>query len=126
MRDYYPLREGLRLEYRCRRAEGDSGWRFEVVSAAAEAGGAIRALCRRAPLAGGAPRDFTVTKKADGVYIGGVLELPLPARPGRRWDLHPNSYRMDRLDAVKTVPAGTFRDCLRVVYAIAGGDAGWG
>jgi len=30
------------------------------------------------------------------------------------------------LDAVTTVPAGTFRDCLKVSYLIAGGDAGYG
>jgi hypothetical protein len=101
------------------------GYRFEVVSAAS-AGGATRAHCRRTPLAGGAPADLTAVKDERGVFLGQALELPLPPRKGREWSRAPQTYRVDCLDAVKTVPAGTFRGCLRVVYLIAGGDGGSG
>ena len=125
MRDYFPLVEGLVLEYRTRSSFGAGGYRFEVVSAASE-GGATRALCRRSPLAGGAPTEFTALKNERGVYLGQALELPLPLEPGREWSRAPETYRVDCLDAVKTVPAGTFRGCLRVAYLIAGGDGGSG
>ncbi|MBI5241105.1 MAG: hypothetical protein HY926_11580 [Elusimicrobia bacterium] len=125
MKDYFPLVEGLRLEYRTRTAGGGGGYRFEVVSAAEE-GGAVRAHCRRTPLAGGAPADFTLVKDGRGVSLGRELLLPLPLEKGRRWESGGESCRVDSLEAVKTVPAGTFRGCLRVVYPIAGGDGGGG
>lgn len=125
MKDYFPLVEGLALDYRSRSAEGDGGYRFEVVSAAQE-GGAIRAHCRRTPLGGGAPADFTLVKDGRGVFLGRELLLPLPLEPGRGWERPPESFRVESLDAVKTVPAGTFRGCLRLVYLIAGGDGGGG
>ncbi|MCX5794994.1 MAG: hypothetical protein NTY77_05835 [Elusimicrobia bacterium] len=123
--DYFPLREGLVLEYRTRSSSGTGGYRFEVVSAATE-GGTTRAHCRRTALPAGQPADLTVTKDARGVFLGQELELPLPLEPGRQWSRAPDAFRIDSLDAVKTVPAGTFRGCLRVAYLIAGGDGGSG
>jgi len=125
MKDYFPLSEGLCLEYRTQSSAQSGGWRFEVVSSVTQ-GVVTRAHCRRTPLGAGAAVDLTVTKDDRGVFMGRALEFPLPAEPGRRWTRAPNAYRIADLDAVKTVPAGTFRDCLRVVYLIAGGDAGCG
>lgn len=124
MADYFPLVEGLALDYCVRWAAG-GGYRFEVVSSA-EAAGTVLAHCRRTPLAGGPPADFTVRKDARGVFLGRELLLPLPPEPGRGWESGGESCRVESLDAVKTVPAGTFRGCLRVVYLIAGGDGGGG
>jgi len=115
----------MRLEYRHKSASETGGYVFEVVSAA-ESGGVLRAHCRHTPLSAQKPYDFTLVKDSRGVHRGRALELPLPARPGRRWARAPYSYRVDALDAVKTVPAGTFRGCLRVAYLVAGGDAGRG
>ncbi|MFA6003889.1 MAG: hypothetical protein WC881_07460 [Elusimicrobiota bacterium] len=126
MRDYFPLDEGLALEYISKSASGTGGYRFEVVTSA-DSGGVIRAHCRRVPRdAGGKAWDAQALKDGRGVFFDAALELPLPPEPGRRWTRAPNQYRIDAADAVVTVPAGTFRDCLRVVYTIAGGDAGWG
>ena len=125
MKDYFPLVEGIVLEYRTKSASGAGGYRFEVVSAASE-GGATRAHCRRTPLAGGEPADLTALRNERGVYLGQALELPLPLEAGREWSRGAQAYRVASLDAVKTVPAGTFRGCLRVAYLIAGGDGGSG
>ncbi len=125
MTDYYPLVEGLKLEYRAGSPAGTVRYRIEVVCAA-ESGGGLRAHCRRTPLDGGAPAQFTVTKDGRGVFLGRELLLPLPLEAGRTWERGPESFRVDSLDAVQTVPAGTFRGCLRVVYLIAGGDGGAG
>lgn len=126
MTEYFPLTEGLVLEYRCQGPAGSGGYRFEVVSSVSQ-GGITRAHCRRSPLAGGGKAwDSQVLSDGRGVFFGPALELPLPPEPGRRWTRAPNEYRIDAADAVKTVPAGTFRGCLRVVYKIAGGDSGWG
>lgn len=125
MSDYFPLVEGLALEYRSKSHEGDGGYRFEVVSAVQEGAGTV-AHCRRIPSSGGRAYDFTARKDAAGVFCGKSKEFPLPAEPGRRWTRAPNSYEIAAVDAVKMVPAGTFRGCLRVVYRIAGGDAGCG
>lgn len=121
---YFPLIEGFAWEYQMKSAAGLSRYRFAVVSAA-EDGGVLRAHCRR-QFEGGPAADVTVTKDARGVFVGKALEFPLPPRLGRAWVRSPNDYRVASLDAVKAVPAGTYRGCLRVVYAIAGGDAGWG
>lgn len=125
MKDYFPLSEGLVLEYRTRSSSAAGGYRFEVVSAATE-GGTTRAHCRRTALPVGMPADLTITKDARGVFLGEDLELPLPPERGRQWSRAPITYRIDSLQAVKTVPAGTFRGCLRVAYLIAGGDGGSG
>ena len=45
---------------------------------------------------------------------------------GRKWRHYPNEYRISAFDAVTTVPAGTFKKCMKVSYLIAGGDGGVG
>jgi hypothetical protein len=125
LKDYFPLSEGLVLEYRTRSSSATGGYRFEVISVTAD-GETTCAHCRRSTLPPGVPAEFAVIKDARGVFLGKELELPLPLELGRQWRRAPNTYRIESMQAVKTVPAGTFRGCLRVVSLIAGGDGGSG
>ncbi len=125
--DYYPLSEGLSLEYETKNASGSGRMTIEVLSVRSERG-ALKARCRRTTQWGQEKRveEYDVLKDATGVYAGAEPEFPLPARIGHQWRRYPNEYEVADLDAVTTVPAGTFRHCLKVSYLIAGGDAGGG
>lgn len=125
--DYFPLIPGLRLDYITKNAEGSGLMRVEVLSVARR-GGVLRGRCRRVTEWEGEveTEEYAVLKRSTGVYSGPEKEFPLPAAVGRKWRRYPNEYRVESLKAVTTVPAGTFRNCLRVGYLIAGGDAGGG
>ncbi len=122
--DYLPLRPGLRLEYAVKRAGDDLRLVVEHLPA-----GAGAALLRRTWTAGdGSAQTETarVERRADGVYDGGVLVLPLPPLAGASWAVPPYGFRVEEGLAAVEVPAGRFTDCLRVGYLIAGGDGGSG
>jgi hypothetical protein len=127
MTDYFPLEEGLTLEYRTKNAGGEGRMSIEVLCVRRE-GSNIKARCRRTTKWGDEKRttEYDVLKDPTGVYAGPEPEFPLPASLGRKWSRYPNDYELAALDAVTTVPAGTFRDCLKVSYLIGGGDAGSG
>lgn len=124
--DYFPLAEGLRLEYETR-ASTTRRFALEVLSVARRGGGE-EARVRRTELAGAAPaaEEYAVRKGPDGVYRRDLLEFPLPASAGRRWTQAPRSYEIAAVDARADVPAGRFEACLRVSYDIAQGDGGGG
>jgi hypothetical protein len=122
--DYLPLEPGLRLEYEVRRARGT---RKLLVEHLAAPGGGV--LLRRTWTAAGGSTEIETSRaerRAGGVYVDGELLLPEPPSPGVEWSFPPRSYRVESLDAAAKTPAGTFPDCLRVTYLIAGGDAGCG
>jgi hypothetical protein len=122
--DFLPLEPGTRLEYAVSRARET---RNLVVEHLAAAGGGV--IVRRTWTApdGTAESDTSrAERRPDGVYFDGVLTLPLPTAVGAAWSSPPRVYRVESLDASAGTPAGDFRGCLRVVYLIAGGDAGAG
>ncbi len=126
-RDYFPLLPGLVLAYRTKSLEGQGRLKIEVLSLEA-AGGLLRAKCRRTSALAGRVKvsEFEVVQDERGVHADGGLDLPLPPDVGRRWSRGAASYAVEADDAVTTVPAGTYRGCLRVAYRLAGGDAGGG
>ncbi len=122
--DYLPLEPGLRLEYAVNRAGEE---RALVVEHLAAPGGGV--LVRRtwsSPDGSGESETSLAERRPDGVYADGALVLPEPPRPGAEWSSPPRSYRVESLGAAARTAAGTFKDCLRVVYLIAGGDGGCG
>ncbi len=125
--DYFPLVKGSTLEYRSRNAESTGLIKVEVLEVA-ERQNVTRALCRRSTVWGSRLNvsEYTVVRDRTGVYAEKERELPLPIALGRKWRHYPNEYRVAALDAITSVPAGTFRGCLKVSYLIGGGDAGVG
>ncbi|MBI3552615.1 MAG: hypothetical protein HY077_08850 [Elusimicrobia bacterium] len=126
-RDYYPLRPGLVLNYRTRNASGSGLMTVEVVKVG-RSGAIFNARCRRTTKWGAekSQEEYEVLKDSTGVYIGSAPEFPLPPRVGRTWDLYPKEYRIEDVAATAKVPAGTFRNCLKISYLIGGGDGGFG
>lgn len=126
--DYYPLEEGRVLAYASEDADGVLTIKDETI-AVTEQGGKTVATVRKTVAAPGQPpevKERKVTRDETGVYCYGEKELPLPAARGAAWDIPPRRYEIASLTQTVTVPAGTFRDCLRVTYLIAGGDGGSG
>ncbi len=125
--DYFPLTKGLVLEYRTKNAQGSGTMSIEVLSVA-KSKAALKALCHRTTSWGGQEKheEYAVLKDATGVYSGSEPEYPLPVKLGRKWNRYPNEYEIAAIDAVATVPAGTYLGCLKVSYLVAGGDAGFG
>lgn len=126
--DYYPLKKGLALEYRSQDASGVLTFKDEII-AVAEQGGKTLATFRKTVKEPGKPpevKERVVTRDVHGVYCYGEKELPLPVALGKTWAVEPREYAIASLTQAVTVPAGTFRDCLRVSYLIASGDGGSG
>lgn len=125
--DYFPLVRGLTLEYRSRTSEASGLIKFEIL-AIAEKAGVTRAMCRRATVWGTqiTVNEYPVVRDRTGVYAEKEREFPLPAALGRKWRHYPNEYRISAFDAITSVPAGTFRNCMKVSYLIACGAGGVG
>ncbi len=127
MAEHFPLKPGLTLEYSIRSAQGEGRIVFNVLTTAKE-GNVVRAQCRRTTSWEGEDRhyDYEVREDSTGVFSGKTKEFPLPLAVGLDWGAPPRNYRVAALDAEVSVPGGTFKNCLRITYLIAGGDAGSG
>ncbi len=126
-RDYFPVKPGLVLQYRTKNASGEGVLTIEVLTVGTY-GDIVTARCLRTTKWGRekSAQEYDVLKDGTGVYTDNAPEFPMPPRVGRKWDRYPNAYEIEDDEAVTTVPAGTFRDCLKITYLIAGGDAGSG
>lgn len=123
MADYYPLLAGLTLEY-----EASFGTLKREVLKVAAAGGGLEALCRQTSVENGSAEvmELIINKERDGIFSGGVKELPLPPLLSSRWNVPPVDYEITALDAEVSVGAGVFKNCLKVTYLIGAGDGGGG
>ena len=127
-KDYYPLKKGLVLDYRSDGVEGASSFKDETLSVATKNGKTTATVRKTIERPGKPPevKEFTVKRDSKGVYRYGEKELPLPVAVGKKWRIYPREYKIASLSETVTVPAGTFKDCLHVVYLVAGGDGGSG
>lgn len=126
--DYFPLAVGRVLEYEAENASGLGAVKIEIISIEMK-GDKMTAQCRRTTKWGNEPENiakFVVVKDAKEVRSDTGTEFVFPLKLGKKWNRHPNAYVIEALDAEVETPAGRFRDCLKVVYLIAGGDAGSG
>jgi len=75
-------------------------------------------------------KSYTVTRTASGVFSsdsvtgGKRQEFAVPITPGRRWKEGTAVSRIASLKGVIAVPAGNYRNCLKVVTKLSGGDGG--
>lgn len=126
--DLLPLTPGLVLVYNIKDEDGIGTLTIKVLSASEKAGG-TKVQCLRTHTVNGADNTttYTITRKHDGVYGPWGKEFPLPPAPGLTWVRNHNQQcAIDTLDAVVTVPAGTFQGCLRLQWDIDGGEGGKG
>jgi hypothetical protein len=126
--DYFPLTPGLALVYDIRDKDGEGTLRIKVLSASDKAG-VTKAKCLQTHTVNGADKTttYTITRKSDGLYGPWGKEFPLPPAPGLTWVRNYNQQcAIDTLDAVVTVPAGTFKGCLRLQWDIDEGEGGNG
>jgi hypothetical protein len=125
-KDYFPLRKGLKLDYRHKFGTAKPGkMRFEVISAD-EQPGSTSATCVR--IFDGKPSpEYVMLKDEKKGWLSSSnwgKEFPLPPVVGKEWQRSPDLFRVEALDEEIETPAGKFTDCLKVVRLAAGGDAG--
>lgn len=129
MRDYYPLKRGQKRRYRSR-APGEPvvEYTVETVSVIGVPRGASEATMRTTVAGAPPPRvsESSVEKTDAAVYEDTTKVLTLPPRIGDAWDVDERAYKIVSLDESVATPAGTFPECVKVQYLIAGGDAGSG
>lgn len=126
--DYFPLNKGSLRVFAVSDASRSGTMRVDVLSVARK-GGVVTAKCRRTvSWRGGETKKslFMVTRDAKGVRSGREVEFASPVKVGTRWASAQYEYWIESLDAAVRTPAGSFKDCLRVAYLIAGGDSGSG
>jgi hypothetical protein len=127
-KDYFPLKKGLVLEYSSNSPEAASTFKDEIIAVVTK-DGKTTATVRKTIEAPGKPpevKEHKVIRDAKGIYEYGEKQLPLPINLDKTWVISPREYKITSLTETVTVPAGTFKDCLRVSYLIAGGDGGSG
>jgi hypothetical protein len=126
--DYFPLAPGRALVYDIRNDEGEGTLEIKVLSVSDKAG-VTKAKCLRTHTVNEADKTttYTITRKPDGFYNQGGKEFPLPPAPGLTWIRNDNEHCViNTLDAVVTVPAGTFEGCLRLQWDIDESEVGNG
>jgi len=74
--------------------------------------------------------DLNIKIKNNGLFVTGSIlegartEIPIPLFKGKEWSENSNKNRVSSFSARIQTPAGNFENCLKIVTAIAGGDAG--
>lgn len=127
-KDYFPLKKGAVRVFAMSNAEGSGTLTIEVLSVA-KRGPVTKAKCRRTSQWAGKPAKtgtYTVTKDARGVISGKEVEYAAPVKVGTKWAAAQYEFWIESLASATRTRTGTFKDCLRVAYLIAGGDSGSG
>ncbi|HVE12527.1 MAG TPA: hypothetical protein VNI01_03965 [Elusimicrobiota bacterium] len=131
--DFFPLSAGLRLDYQLTSTEfaGTESVRVVIESVDAFRDDArARVLLTRSRGGTESQVRYAVRRgRREIVSEGGVLglarrEFPLPALVGKTWVEEPDRHEIASREASIAVPAGNFKNCLRVNVFLAGGDAG--
>jgi hypothetical protein len=135
MADYFPLLKGLRLEYEHTGSEfeGTEKIVIEILSIKKQGNMVVAQTKMTVELKGKTKvleykihRTPNWISTDNGIVIGGRKEFPLPPTIEKKWDDRIYSCTIDSLTEQLSVPAGQFKNCLKVSMLIAGGDAGSG
>jgi hypothetical protein len=133
MRDYFPFKAGSQYIYEYSSSEFEGLAR--VVVTLVSVSGAKKEICAnfrmRVELKGhSTSTDYFVRKSEkeivseDGIVVGGRIEFPLPVAAGRKWEASPDSSEIVSSDESLEVPAGKYKNCLKIVTLLSGGDSG--
>jgi|GEM_PF-836666 len=133
MKDYFPLAAGTQHIYEYSSSEFDGLARVVVIILSVKGGKKTVSVSARmrVELKGHASTtDYAMRKTAaevvsdDGIVVGGRIEFPLPPQKGRKWEAYPDTSEIVSLTDKIEVPAGKFRDCMKIVTLLSGGDSG--
>lgn len=116
---YYPLTPGRTLLYRYSDPQVPEGAARRTCLTRRDLGAALVGRFEERIEGGTYPqvRSFDATASILGLQEGERWILREPLAAGARWQDPPDAYELAALEDSVTVPAGTFKRCLRVVYA---------
>jgi hypothetical protein len=114
-KDFFPLRRGLKLDYR-HKVPGKKGtMTFEILATRA-AGPVVTAKCVR--VFDGKPSDpYEMTRDEAAGWLESSnwgREFPLDPKIGAQWSSGADTFQVDELDAEIDTPAGKFEGCLKI------------
>lgn len=126
-RDYLPFVKGAVWEYKRVGKDPDGTERFEILSVA-EKKGQLEAKIRSTSTKDGKTEvsEVTLTKGKDGLFSDGDVEFPLPPKKGKKWKIGGAEYEILGHDTSVKVPAGKYKDCMKIFHKIGTGDEGTG
>ena len=132
MTDYFPLLKGLRLEYEHVGSEFEGTEKIVVeILSVKKQGKTILAQAKMTIELNGeiSVSNYKINQTSDWVstdrgILGGRKEFPLPPSMGKKWDEQIYSCTVESLSDQISVPAGQFKNCLKISMLIAAGDAG--
>src|SRR3989339_703344 len=123
MADYFPLKRGMRLEYKYTSSEFDGVSKASIdILSVTEKGSSASADARMTVDIKGTPSsiDYKITRNTkgvitgDGIIAGGRKEFPNPPKKGMKWDEYPDANEIVSITEKVSVPGGKFTGCMKV------------
>jgi len=130
--EYFPLKENTRFEYKYKSTEFEGVARvfIDIVKIAKKPGKMVAQVRMIFELRDTHTDEYSITRDAkwlttaDGVMVGGRREFPIPPKEGSKWAESPDTSEIISLSDKVSVKAGKFKNCMKIVTMLAGGDSG--
>lgn len=130
--DYFPLKTNTRLEYRYKSTEfeGIAKVYIDIISVSKKPGKTVAKAKMTFELRDTHETEYKIIKDkkwvitGDGIIIGGRKEFPLPPKKGIKWSEYPDLNEIVSMTDKVSVKAGKFKNCMKIVSMLAGGDTG--
>jgi hypothetical protein len=131
-KDYFPLKERTRYEYEFTSSDFDGVAKvyIDILKVNKKNNIIIANAKMKFVLRDEHTTEFKIKKDSrwvittDGIVVGGRKEFPLPPKEGLKWNEPPDSNEIVSMTDKLSIKAGKFRNCLKVLTKMAGGDAG--
>jgi hypothetical protein len=130
--DYFPLKKGTRWEYKYKSTEfaGIAKVYIDIISVSKKTNKIVAHAKMTFELRDTNETEYKITRDkkwiitGDGVIIGGRKEFPLPPKRGVRWNEYPDLNEIVSMTDKISIKAGKFKNCMKIVSMLAGGDSG--
>ena len=130
--DYFPLKENTRFEYKYKSTEfeGVAKVFIDIIKVVRKPGKTVAQAQMIFELRDTHTDDYAITRDAkwlttaDGVITGGRREFSLPPKEGAVWSESPDENEIVSMSDKVSIKAGKFKNCMKVVTRLAGGDTG--
>lgn len=132
MRDYFPLNPMTRYEYdfKSTEFEGIAKVYIDIINVTKNNKSIVANARMIFKLRDEHVTEFKIKKdnrwviSTNGIVVGGRKEIPVKPKEGFKWDEYPDQNEIVSMTDKLVIKGGKFKNVLKVLTRIAGGDAG--